>query len=239
MTGRKRLPFAEGRVGLAPVSQAGRRMAVECLDLPSAGGGIPPGWITGRSEEPCRVGRGRSAIPCRQILPVRNPSPGGAMRVVPGCRAGLADGCPASNRERLRPGTGRMHRWRFGAKGQGLASGRTPSVGGPPQGSSPAMARRCPAGGLSVPPCSRRFLQPPVDGRCFRDLPGDGDAHRRAARRNGRRSTAGCVRRRFGYWKATSAKLRSLRLCSWSTPWSRSNSIARMPMRRCWSTRSR
>ena len=47
----------------------------------------------------------------------------------------------------------------------------------------------------------------------------------------------GALRRR--YWNATSAKLRSLRLWSWSTPCSRSFSIARMPMRRCWSTRSR
>ena len=41
------------------------------------------------------------------------------------------------------------------------------------------------------------------------------------------------------YWKATSAKLRSLRLCRRCTPPLRRISMARMPMRRCWSTRSR
>ncbi len=41
------------------------------------------------------------------------------------------------------------------------------------------------------------------------------------------------------YWNATSAKLRSLRLCNCPMPWVRSSSMARMPMRRCWSTRSR
>jgi MFS transporter, DHA1 family, inner membrane transport protein len=41
------------------------------------------------------------------------------------------------------------------------------------------------------------------------------------------------------YWNATSAKLRSLRLCSGPGVPARSSSTARMPMRRCWSTRSR
>ena len=41
------------------------------------------------------------------------------------------------------------------------------------------------------------------------------------------------------YWNATSANPRSLRLCSRPALWSRSSSSARMPMRRCWSTRSR
>lgn len=45
--------------------------------------------------------------------------------------------------------------------------------------------------------------------------------------------------RRPAYWKATSAKLRSLRLCRRLTPPARRISMARMPMRRCWSTRSR
>jgi len=45
-----------------------------------------------------------------------------------------------------------------------------------------------------------------------------------------------CVRR---YWNATSAKLRSLRLCRLPGRSCRSSSMARMPMRRCWSTRSR
>ena len=41
------------------------------------------------------------------------------------------------------------------------------------------------------------------------------------------------------YWNATSAKLRSLRLCSRSSRCRRRMSSARMPMRRCWSTRAR
>ena len=41
------------------------------------------------------------------------------------------------------------------------------------------------------------------------------------------------------YWNATSSKLRSLRLCSRWLPSARRISMARMPMRRCWSTRSR
>ena len=41
------------------------------------------------------------------------------------------------------------------------------------------------------------------------------------------------------YWNATSSKARSLRLCSRCGPCERRISIARMPMRRCWSTRSR
>lgn len=49
-------------------------------------------------------------------------------------------------------------------------------------------------------------------------------------------SAPACSRR---YWNATSAKLRSLRLCSRPGRSWRSSSTARMPMRRCWSTRSR
>ena len=41
------------------------------------------------------------------------------------------------------------------------------------------------------------------------------------------------------YRNATSAKLRNLRLGNSPCRWRLSNSIARMPMRRCWSTRSR
>ena len=41
------------------------------------------------------------------------------------------------------------------------------------------------------------------------------------------------------YWNATSAKLRNLRLCRRCTPPARRMSTARIPMRRCWSTRSR
>ena len=45
--------------------------------------------------------------------------------------------------------------------------------------------------------------------------------------------------RRRAHWKATSWKLRSLRLCRLPVAPARSSSSARMPMRRCWSTRSR
>ncbi len=41
-----------------------------------------------------------------------------------------------------------------------------------------------------------------------------------------------CKRRR-SYWNATSAKLRSLRLCSFDRPFSRSSSIAFMPICKC------
>lgn len=52
-----------------------------------------------------------------------------------------------------------------------------------------------------------------------------------ADRPDARRGRA--IAKRLRYWNATSAKLRSLRLCSDSTPPCLSSSIARMPMRRC------
>ena len=70
--------------------------------------------------------------------------------------------------------------------------------------------------------------------RCRRTQTGSGSAEPAAGL-----ATPSGERQRRGYWNATSAKPRSLRLCSLSTPEPRSSSSARMPMRRCCSTRSR
>ena len=67
--------------------------------------------------------------------------------------------------------------------------------------------------------------------RAMRRCPGSRLRPTNADRPDARRGRA--IAKRLRYWNATSAKLRSLRLCSDSTPPCLSSSIARMPMRGC------
>jgi hypothetical protein len=95
-----------------------------------------------------------------------------------------------------------------------------------------AMTRRGTQSGIGAPAREagvRQVLQGPLERRPPAGSVGLGAPICRGAA-SPRRPIAGPCR---PYWKATSAKLRSLRLCSRPGRSWRSNSMARMPMRRC------
>ena len=124
-----------------------------------------------------------------------------------------------------------------GCAGGGQAEYRVPegaadAAGDQDQGPAQGLQEKV---ALYVPCCrADRGTHGPGQGQADGcQVDGDQDGHRSEVQLG-----HGCGALCF-YWKATSAKLRSLRLCRRCVPPSRSSSTARMPMRRCWSTRSR